>query len=473
MAFNTSCSILGTGDSSRDVEREADVIFTAAFIGMVNYQNEKKGGLTWRVDMEPNTDPVSTKMPDREARTKDDRASMKRLNDICSKVNHLVRSYAKKDVGGVSWGLTPSFDRGGMIYAGCTAGIEYSKVDPNYAKVAYKYLTASQKSSQDGERKDEMYIGRGAYCGLVVDDDGNAVSAMSTICTALNEDTIDVGNRWKPNKEAEVRKSQYNNKTDTWGVIGNEELQETLREQGMRFYPSDQDLNSDNDIVGYTHGMIRCIYETERIGQGTAFEMSIGKDTFKLASCAACSSFMMANNVDPSSSHLGRGESWAPYYTSESHNESCYKDHIEGGIGEAIKRCNSKYAEFMHTCLNIGAKVMNNTLSWVSRSHVAALEKLLLKLEGSKKDNTIARDLFLDAMTYHKSDAKRIDETLTYGLDERRFCDGTYDWCQNRQTGTSDHPMIGYIKGTWETFENPFTDKMIEDLHTNPEPLSV
>lgn len=49
------------------------------------------------------------------------------------------------------------------------------------------YLSAAQRAAKDGQRADEMYIGRGAYCGLVVDDEGNAVTAMSTIRTTLNE----------------------------------------------------------------------------------------------------------------------------------------------------------------------------------------------------------------------------------------------------------------------------------------------
>lgn len=56
MVWNTGKSILGTGDRREDMEREADVIFTAAFIGMTLFQNEKKQGLTWRVDIEPNSD---------------------------------------------------------------------------------------------------------------------------------------------------------------------------------------------------------------------------------------------------------------------------------------------------------------------------------------------------------------------------------------------------------------------------------
>jgi hypothetical protein len=54
MAWNAGNSILGTGNSKQDVEREDDVIVAAAFIGMTLWQNQKNEGLVCRVDMEPN-----------------------------------------------------------------------------------------------------------------------------------------------------------------------------------------------------------------------------------------------------------------------------------------------------------------------------------------------------------------------------------------------------------------------------------
>ncbi|MDM0053017.1 hypothetical protein [Variovorax sp. J22R115] len=465
MAWNIGKSILGTGDMSVDVEREADVIFTAAFVGATLFQNDREGGRAWRVDMEPNSD-IDKNL---DARTADDRASMQGLNDACSKVNQLVRTQLAKDEGGVVWGLTPTFDRGGMIQAGGGARSEYAKVNPAYAKTAFSYLTAAQRAAKDGQRADEMYIGRGAYCGLVVDDEGNAVTAMSTIRTTLNENTPDIGERWRPPADADVRAAQYPRDKDsaTWGLIGGVALQTILAQQGMRFYPQSGGVpvppDGDTDIVGYTHGMIRCIYETVRIGQGTAFEMSIGVDTFKLASCMSCSSFMMANGVDASSTHLGRGESWSPYYSSESHNPSYHVDKMS--IDDAIRHCNSRYSAFMHQCLRNGVAAMTNQPSWVSEKHGAALARLdLMLVQKSTAQNSVARDLFLDAMTYHKSDLQRLNGALVYGSAARPSCDARYDWSQNRSTGHD-------TKGTWETWVNPHSDEEVRALHTSPDPL--
>lgn len=455
---------MGTGDKAADVEHEADIIFSAAFIGMTLIRNDAKGQLAWRVDMEPNTE--SSK--NREARTADDRASMKGLNDACSKVNHVIRSFHQKDMGGVGWGLTPTFDRGGMICAGGTAGGEYAKVNPDYARVAFRYLTAPEHPN--GQRAQDMYIGRGAYCGLVIDADGNAVTAMSTIRTTLNQDTPAVGVRWRPPVDAAVRTTQYPNDPQgtTWGVIGGLPLQAVLQQQGMRFYPQENGMpvavNVDADIVGYTHGMIRCIYETSRIGQGTAFEMSIGPDTFKLASCMSCSMFMSSNGVDASSTHLGRGESWVPYYSGESHNDSHHPERQT--IGAAIHQCNLKHSRFMHEAMTRGVAALEQSRGWVSASHDAALRGLSKTLSKSERDgNSVARDLYLDAMTYHKSDLQRLNSALHYGDDARRFCgDGAYDWFRNAAIDPD-------TKGIWETWTNPYTDDEIRAMHAMPDSL--
>jgi hypothetical protein len=485
MPWNKGKSILGTGDTKEAVEREADVIFTAAFIGMTIFQNNKTQGLTYRVDMEPNTDPLAEKAT-RDLRTADDQRSMKTLNDVCSKVNHVIRNHTGVDNGGMTWGLTPVFDRGGMICAGQEAKAEYRQVLEKYAKTAYAYLTAPQQAANNDQRAQEMYIGRGAYCGLLVDNSGNAVSAMSTIRTSLNTTTAGVGDRWLPPADAPVRTAQYKDPGNaTWGIIGGVALQDTLKQQGMRFYPRDHEgrdiaLNKTTDIVGYTHGMIRAIYEAVRIGQGTAFEMSIGTDTFKLASCLSCSSFMMANGVDASSSHLGRGESWAPYYSAESHNKSHFDDATDMNLDKAIAQCNAKYAAHMHQWMKDGVAAMKKVVGtppdtdhdkpvkgWVTDSHAAALGKLDEKLAALKEPNTVARDLYLDAMTYHKGDAARLQSALAWGDNPRRFCNENYDWLQNKPTD----PLDEHNKGIWLTYRNPLTNEQVNALHTAPTAL--
>lgn len=465
MAWNFGSSILGNAEATaKDVEREADVIFTAAFIGLTLFYNQKQQR-PWRLDMEPNCDADTTRL----VRTEDDRRSMKQLNDICSKVNHIIRSYRTSDAHGMTWGLSPTFDRGGMICAGDAAMSEYTRVKPRYAQTAFVYLTAPQKEPRQDQRQQEMYIGRGAYCGIVIDKEGNAINAMSTIRWSYNEQTPGIGRRWSPPTTSNAFTAQQRGQGAIWGMITPPSQDSVaaateMQQLGMRFFPKDNHGTPGVEIVGYTHGMIRCVYEIVRLGEGTAFEMSIGTDTFKLSSCLSCSSFMMANGVDASSSHLGRGESWSPYFTHtpESHNFSLGR--TEPPLQEAIVKCNAAYSVHMHRCMTEGVEAMVRSRSWVSEEHRRFLDQLRDKLgKEATAENTVARDLYLDAMTFHKGDSKRLQDTLVFDLKTAKpNCDGSYDWYENRPT-----------RGTWETFENPHTDKKIAALHTPPLPLTT
>lgn len=459
MPWNKHESILSTGKTKQDVEREADVIFTAAFIGMTIWQNQTKKK-AWRVDMEPNLDGNTT----REERTQDDLKSMKNHNEACSKVNYVVKLH-NPQLHGVVWGLTPWFNRGGMICAGEGAKTEYAQTDEKYRKTAFAYLTAPQKSVSGSQRSNEMYVGRGAYCGLVLDKEGNAVTAMSTIRTTLTEHTPDIGSRWSPPMDADVWVGHVQDHGYAWGMINNVATQIRCQEQGMRFFPVGGQPQPGIEIVGYTHGMIRCIYETVRMGEGTAFEMSIGTDTFKLASCLSCSSFMMANGVDASSSHLGAGESWVPYYSAESHNASHYQGKMP--IEKALVQCNNNYATCMHDWMTVGAAAMAaaEKTNWVEVNHKDSLAKLLERLKTSQKSNTVARDLYLDAMTYHKKDVLRLTGSLVYGTDKKAPYDGTFDWRENQPI---EKVAPGISLNGWV---NPFTDEEVKSWHVPPTAL--
>ena len=67
--------------------------------------------------------------------------------------------------------------------------------------------------------------------------------------------------------------------------------------------------------MGYTHGMIQAIYKAYSLGPSCApYEIAVGDQTTKMASCVPCTLFMLAQGYPPTSTHLGRGESWAPLY---------------------------------------------------------------------------------------------------------------------------------------------------------------
>jgi hypothetical protein len=61
--------------------------------------------------------------------------------------------------------------------------------------------------------------------------------------------------------------------------------------------------------------MIQAIYESAWTGPWcTPYEIAVGTETTKLASCFTCTLFMYANGYPPSAIHLGQGASWVPWY---------------------------------------------------------------------------------------------------------------------------------------------------------------
>jgi len=61
--------------------------------------------------------------------------------------------------------------------------------------------------------------------------------------------------------------------------------------------------------------MIQAIYDSARTGPWcTPYEIAVGTETTKLASCFTCTLFMYANGYPPSAIHLGQGASWVPFY---------------------------------------------------------------------------------------------------------------------------------------------------------------
>src|SRR4029453_6799347 len=69
------------------------------------------------------------------------------------------------------------------------------------------------------------------------------------------------------------------------------------------------------DIAAYSHGMIQAIYKAYALGPSCEpYEIAVGDQTKKMASCLTCTLFMHAVGYPPSSIPLGRGESWAPLF---------------------------------------------------------------------------------------------------------------------------------------------------------------
>ncbi|ALV07809.1 hypothetical protein [Roseateles depolymerans] len=461
------------GSEPAAAEFDSDTIFTAAFIGMVSEQ--LAAGKNYRVDMEPSREHKDTK----EKRSDSDVASMHDLNDICAKVNAMVLAKHKgqDNKARLQWGLTEVFKAGGMISAGAAPQNAYAGYSDKLKQGAWEYLTQDRLPNNNST----VYIGRGAYCGLVTDQNGDAIAAMSTLRTTLGPDLpypIEPGERWLPGVETKPfqDKTLGKDKDYVWGMIANSSSQQTMYEQGMKFVPDDpkRPASLKKELVGYTHGMIRAIYEARLIGDGLPYEMSLGKDTAKLASCMSCSLFMLANDYPASSSHLGSGESWLPLYHTDQHVFSYRsspdekKDKPVKELLKVIQECNEKWQRKMHQWLNAGAVLMRDCKSgdWIESKHLKSLDLLLLRLQELGQDAVGCANLYLDAMTIHKKDTKRLNDTLCFGAAHSKGGDGhaTEDWLD---PAFKNHPWMpkSQEKKAWVNFKSPFEDKEIKEFY--------
>jgi hypothetical protein len=451
-------------EAGSSAEIDADVIFTAAFVGLALGYARK--GKNWRVAMEPETDPaVGAGIEDRrQARTDKDKGAMKRHNHLCTLVNHVARKSLGSNNFKLTWGFTPLFTAGGMIAGGDNAGSMDQTLLPLFKETARKYLTAAKSPSS---RTDpwEMYIGRGAYCGLVLDDEGNAVTAMSTLRTTLKEGStcyphpldIQVGDRWCP--PATDKAFQDKEANWLWGMIGDLKTQSDSQSEGMKFYCGDNDQKG-TAVVGYTHGLPRCVYECIRAKKGHPYEMSIGTKTFKLASCMGCTFFMVANGFDPSASHVGRAESWSPLYHVYGNNPSEVLAPLDAAHDQiaAVQQGNDLWADAMTAWMKDGIDALDKVVAdkWVKDDHIASLKALGKRLSEADATKDPGRrtcsNLVLDAFSFHKGDADRVISTLTIGQNPMANCDGATWWWDSDNSTTLDN------------YTNRYTDNELSDM---------
>jgi hypothetical protein len=225
-------------------------------------------------------------------------------------------------------------------------------------------------------------------------------------------------------------------------MIGDLNMQEQSRQQGMKFYPKAAPP-LEAEIVGYTHGLPRAVYECLRRPKLSPYEMSIGVKTFKLASCMGCTFFMIANGYEPSASHLGGSLSWMPLYHGEGHiydptepinpSWSPFEKQIWAGLtadelNGRIRGANETWADCMTKWMTSGAKALSQSvkadIESVQSEHRVSVDSLntLLKtsdtncVDNLKQSNKFTCcNLLLDALTIHKKDVDRVLATLRWG----------------------------------------------------------
>ncbi|MCI0394427.1 MAG: hypothetical protein L0332_35910 [Chloroflexi bacterium] len=275
----------------------------------------------------------------------------------------------------------------------------------------------------------EVYEGRGAYTGMI-DDPVNDDIMIQPTKRVIDNDT----NRWHPGLD-------YVN----WGLI------KGPAEKGL----ADINLRADRKLgmgplpgdvraperIGYIHGMSSAINRCVSSGAWcTPYELATGEVTTKMASCFACTTYMYAAGFPPSSIHLGRGESWippAPHLVSGEKDDMAMPIHYENAITQSLAtrwhweiyhylRLGSRY---LYRAMEVqeedqraldSAGIEKTVIKYVNPTHVVpvialktALEQLWRKhLDQAADIGSVGGNLFLDALTMHDSDWKRVGRTL-------------------------------------------------------------
>jgi hypothetical protein len=431
MPFRCTAGIVSDTPQS-DAAKEADVIMTAVMLGFS--ASQIKNNHPVRFDTDPG-DPIG---------------DIKKYYDAVSQISHAVEAYfvAKGLLprGSVGFDLAPNYSKGAVV-----VGVYKIAGHPTPVSVSDPVLSpkgqALYKQIAEQSSSTPQYIGRGAYTGFVDNRNttGNTdpVGPRSTVrFLTANPDHVPADDptlsglhpRWMPPYPAtsplwsdRLRKNPPRGKESPqyvpWGMIGgnkaindpnpritnrtgatNEADQITgeMHADGMEFAGEP----TMSDIVAYTHGMTQALYKAYVLGPScTPFEIAVGTQTTKMASCFACTMFMTANGYPPNSIHLGRGESWAPLYLP--HNPD---GRTEPHELEVIRDFNAKWRTQCREWLTLGLDVLSPQV--ITDDHVAAKAAVQSYLGSHGVDPTVAATIILDALTVHESESTRVARTL-------------------------------------------------------------
>jgi hypothetical protein len=246
------------------------------------------------------------------------------------------------------------------------------------------------------------YYGRGAYTGMI-DDPVN----HSTLIKPTQRIVVVDPERW--HKEGPGKH----------GLISPEKTPDInlspdpKKGMGLLSVEDYRNLTGKRGVIGYVHGMSWAIQECIKCGPWcTPYEMAVGEETTKMASCFACTTYMYAANYQPSSIHLGRGESWHPLPEKD-------QDPIYTAIAKSL---NVRWHAECFNYLRYGVTLLNTASSAMDKGHKEAWTLLNAhpKLKLNTHNLAIGGNLFLDALTVHEADWNRIWRTLgTPGIDAK------------------------------------------------------
>jgi hypothetical protein len=394
-----------TNGEHEDPTLDADIIVTAAIVG--HSWHRLKAGKNCKYDLE-----VVDGLKDKALA--DQLGDIELTRRVRQKLNLVLVAGDVKTTELVETGVTPIYTVGGRIIGGTGDLPTDSKdrYDPKLPTALSLQLYTLAVTQPIG------YQGRGAYTGFVAGRAGGQTAVFSTYRHIVPTGG-GYGRRWHPSAIADSANGKMGaalgeggKQRKAWGMIVDNDTQKDSKEKhGMHF---EGEPVGGTDVIGYTHGMIQAIYDVVWKKGGTPYEIAVGKDTTKLASCFACSVFMEATGHPASSTHLGRGESWTIISPTVKPGAASADPWLESNLTTqhaAYAECDKKWYEYVKTILTLGAACLEKAKAHLTDNHKPALAALHTYL-GTHSAFTDSGNLFLDALTVHDGDGKRVDRTV-------------------------------------------------------------
>lgn len=433
MSIRRTQGIVTDGPSS-DAKIEADVVMTAAALGFAaDYIATNRQPLQF--DMEP----LEVDSGDVERAAYEKKWGL--FNSMVAKIDTAVADYLTRK-GLVSEkvraGLTPGYWPGAMImgvYVLADQG-RPGAVQPDVEGSPLAAPVLSEKGQALWDRigtprsSIPQYTGRGAYTGFVDNKNtmGNTdpVGPRSTVRMAAPPTGADgaPSERWLPPDGHPLwnpRKRREDDAYVPWGMIGGNRAMEPPRGPNTTVTNAADEIEQEmrdvygmvfvgepgmTDVATYTHGMIQAIYKAYALGPSCApYEIAVGDETKKMASCLGCTFFMYAVGYPPTSVHLGSSESWAPLYAP--YNPNGPTEPNESGV---LRDLNNSWLARCREWLAFGLEILDD--AHIAASHRSSRDAVGEFTESRAGDPSTAGNLILDALTVHESELNRIARTL-------------------------------------------------------------
>jgi hypothetical protein len=420
----------GIVSASGDPKVEADVIMTATLLGFT----------AWRLGDPADSDSVLKPLETSPVRFDADPGTMERpiksadVDELELGVGRLQRAVAAylgtKDPQ-VTAGLAGSWSEGACIMGVYRAAGQ--KAPDEIAKLEQLSEQGARRWHEISSDKDvEQYVGRGAYSGFVDDPNGEVLAGPLATARFWSSRMARSPERWVPGPD--LTRSPWLERVPasdggavpnpfSWGLIGGDSAQPKERdaptaaqithdmEHKYHMVFNGQVAKDGVDVAMYTHGMIQAIYLSYGHGPSCrAYEIAVGSQTTKMASCVPCSLFMGASGYFPNSIHLGRGESWAPLFEPYIVQGTEIDAETLRALPETIRDLNNSWYERCLLWLTRGLNILTDTE--IAEDHMAAKASVAAYLVQNSGDSTVGGRLVLDAATMHDSELARILRTL-------------------------------------------------------------